>query len=161
MSAAFRSLLVTWRHRRPNRRFTLYSALGFSLAVHAAVLSLRLVDPQRFERLFRNSPLEVVLVNARSEEAPAIVEQAIQIKAAVVWMQEGIIHEQAADRARHSEVDDTGHPAGAHQDVLGRHVAMDDLERRPVEVRGVVRSPEPAKGADHDGDRDRERHEVA
>lgn len=78
MSAAFRSLLVTWRHRRPNRRFTLYSALGFSLAVHAAVLSLRLVDPQRFERLFRNSPLEVVLVNARSEEAPAEVQAVAQ-----------------------------------------------------------------------------------
>ena len=45
-------------------------------------------------------PVDTVLIFRRSEEAPAIVEQAIQIKAAVVWMQEGIIHEQAADRAR-------------------------------------------------------------
>lgn len=78
MSAALRSLLVAWRHRRRNRHSTLHLALGFSIAVHAALLSLRLVDPQRFERLFRSSPLEVILVNARSEEAPAQVQAVAQ-----------------------------------------------------------------------------------
>ena len=43
-----------------------------------------------------------MLIFRRSEEVPSVVQQAIQIKAAVVWMQEGIIHEQAADGARHA-----------------------------------------------------------
>jgi predicted CoA-binding protein len=31
---------------------------------------------------------------------PEIVDQAIQIKAKVVWMQEGIVHNEAAEKAR-------------------------------------------------------------
>lgn len=45
-------------------------ALMTSLAVHAAVLSVRFVDPERFRRVFEDSPLEVILVNARSQEVP-------------------------------------------------------------------------------------------
>ncbi len=44
--------------------------------------------------------VDVVDIFRRSEEVPAIVEQAIQIKAPVVWMQEGVIHEEAAAKAR-------------------------------------------------------------
>ncbi len=47
---------------------TLQIALLVSLAVHAALLTLRIVDPQRFDRIFQDTPLEVVLVNARSKE---------------------------------------------------------------------------------------------
>jgi periplasmic protein TonB len=49
---------------------TLQLALGASLAVHAALLTVRFVDPERFERVFRDTPLEVILVNARSKDAP-------------------------------------------------------------------------------------------
>ena len=49
---------------------TLQIALGISLAVHAVLLTVRIVDPERFDRIFRDSPLEVVLVNARSTESP-------------------------------------------------------------------------------------------
>ncbi|MBL8326984.1 MAG: energy transducer TonB, partial [Rubrivivax sp.] len=45
-------------------------ALLVSGAVHAALLMVRFVDPERFERAFRDSPLEVILVNARSREQP-------------------------------------------------------------------------------------------
>jgi len=45
-------------------------ALGFSVAVHAALLTVRFVDPEAFNRVFQDTPLEVVLVNARSNEAP-------------------------------------------------------------------------------------------
>lgn len=46
-------------------------ALLFSAGVHAAVLAVRFADPAGFDRMLRDTPLEVVLVNARSDEAPA------------------------------------------------------------------------------------------
>ena len=49
---------------------TLQIALGASVAVHAALLTVRFVDPQRFNRIFEDSPLEVILVNARTNEVP-------------------------------------------------------------------------------------------
>jgi protein TonB len=49
---------------------TLQIALGASFAVHAALLTVRIVDPEGFNRVFQDTPLEVVLVNARSNEKP-------------------------------------------------------------------------------------------
>lgn len=49
---------------------TLQIALAVSLLAHAALLTVRFVDPERFNRVFHDTPLEVVLVNARSDEAP-------------------------------------------------------------------------------------------
>jgi protein TonB len=39
--------------------------------VHAALLGVRFVDPEGFNRVFKDTPLEVILVNTRSGEAPA------------------------------------------------------------------------------------------
>ena len=44
--------------------------------------------------------MDVVLIFRRSEAVPPIVEQAIKIGAKVVWMQEGIVNEAAAETAR-------------------------------------------------------------
>ncbi len=49
---------------------TLQLALLISLGVHAALLTIRFVDPERFDRVFQDSPLEVILVNARSDQRP-------------------------------------------------------------------------------------------
>ena len=49
---------------------TLQWALIFSGALHAAVLTVRFVDPESIQRVFRDTPMEVILVNARSKEAP-------------------------------------------------------------------------------------------
>jgi protein TonB len=55
---------------------TLQLALGASIAVHGALLSVRFVDPESFNRVFQDTPLEVILVNARSNEK---VEKAMAI----------------------------------------------------------------------------------
>ena len=44
--------------------------------------------------------LDVVVIFRRPEFVPEVVEAAIRKGAKVVWMQEGVIHEQAAERAR-------------------------------------------------------------
>lgn len=45
-------------------------ALLISFGVHAALLTVRFVDPEGFKRVFEDLPLEVILVNARSSEPP-------------------------------------------------------------------------------------------
>ena len=45
-------------------------------------------------------PIDVVDVFRRSEAVPEIVEEAIKVGARTVWMQKGVIHEEAAARAR-------------------------------------------------------------
>ena len=47
---------------------TLQIALGISVAVHAALLGLRIVDPEGFNRVFEDTPLEVILVNTKTNE---------------------------------------------------------------------------------------------
>ena len=49
---------------------TLQLALGASITVHALLLTVRFVDPETFNRVFQDTPLEVVLVNARTAERP-------------------------------------------------------------------------------------------
>ena len=45
-------------------------ALGVSVAVHAVLLSVRFVAPEQFNRVFQDTPLEVILVNAHTQERP-------------------------------------------------------------------------------------------
>ncbi len=49
---------------------TLQWALGVSIAIHAVLLTVRFVDPEAFNRVFEDQPLEVILVNAKSNEKP-------------------------------------------------------------------------------------------
>ena len=60
-------LSVRLRNWRPS---VMQLALTISISLHAAVLGVRFVDPEDFNRVFLDTPLEVVLVNARSTEAP-------------------------------------------------------------------------------------------
>jgi hypothetical protein len=45
-------------------------------------------------------PVDIVDIFRRSEHVPEIVEAAIRIGAKAIWMQEGVVHEDAARRAR-------------------------------------------------------------
>jgi periplasmic protein TonB len=49
---------------------TLTWAILVSVAVHAVLLTVRFVDPEGFNRVFKDTPLEVVLVNAKTNEKP-------------------------------------------------------------------------------------------
>jgi predicted CoA-binding protein len=44
--------------------------------------------------------IDIVDVFRRAEEVPPVVESAIRVGAKVVWMQQGIAHEAAAEKAR-------------------------------------------------------------
>ena len=60
---------------------TLQIALGVSFAVHAVLLTVRFVDPEGFNRMFQDTPLEVILVNTntreKSEKARAIAQTSL------------------------------------------------------------------------------------
>lgn len=60
------------RFKLPRKFSTLQLALLFSVGVHAVLLGVRFVDPEGFNRVFQDTPLEVILVNSRSGEAPSV-----------------------------------------------------------------------------------------
>ena len=61
-------MLARWSWRNWSR---LQKALFISFAIHGALLTLRIADPERFDRLFSDAPLDVILVNTRAKaEAP-------------------------------------------------------------------------------------------
>lgn len=62
--------MSTWKRWLPTEWSTMHVAIAISVAVHAALLTFRFVDPQGFARTFTDTPLEVILVNARSTEPP-------------------------------------------------------------------------------------------
>lgn len=57
---------------------TLGLALTISVIVHAGLLTVRFVDPERFNRVFQDTPLEVILVNAKSNEKPDVAKAIAQ-----------------------------------------------------------------------------------
>jgi len=57
---------------------TLQIALGASILVHAVLLTTRFVDPESFNRVFHDTPLEVILVNARANEKPELAKAIAQ-----------------------------------------------------------------------------------
>lgn len=53
-------------------------ALGVSAALHSVVLTARFIDPEGFNRVFEDTPLEVILVNAKSQEKPEVAKAIAQ-----------------------------------------------------------------------------------
>ena len=61
----------------------LQKALFISFAIHGALLTLRIADPERFDRLFSDAPLDVILVNTRAKaDAPDKVQALAQTQLA-------------------------------------------------------------------------------
>lgn len=54
-------------------------ALVISVLMHAVVLSIRFINPEAFNRMFSDMPLEVILVNAQTHEKPANAQTIAQV----------------------------------------------------------------------------------
>jgi predicted CoA-binding protein len=54
----------------------------------------------------RDVPEKIDIVNIfrRPEFVPVIVDEAIRLKVPAIWMQEDVIHEKAAEKARHAGI---------------------------------------------------------
>ena len=48
--------------------------------------------------------IDIVDIFRRSEFVPQVVDEAIKLRVPVIWMQEGVIHEGAAERARQAGI---------------------------------------------------------
>lgn len=60
------------------RRITLLQwALGISLAIHGSLLMLKIAAPDQFDRIFQDSPLDVILVNTRAKDEEPDKAQAL------------------------------------------------------------------------------------
>lgn len=57
-------------------------ALGLSVAVHAGLVGFRFAAPETYNRVFQDTPLEVILVNARSQERPQDAQALAQVRLA-------------------------------------------------------------------------------
>jgi len=82
---------------------------GVSRYMQASGYRIIPVNPHETEVLGQKSypslddvpePFEIVDIFRRSEYVPEIVEAAIRKGAKVIWMQETVVHEAAAERAR-------------------------------------------------------------
>ncbi|HYL45576.1 MAG TPA: CoA-binding protein [Candidatus Limnocylindrales bacterium] len=90
-----------------NRRFR--PSYGVADYLKSAGYRILPVNPNQQEVLGEKSyarledlpvPVDIVDIFRRPEFVPEIVESAIRIGARAVWMQEGVIHPEAAERAR-------------------------------------------------------------
>ena len=85
------------------------ASLGVSRFMKSVGYSITPVNPNETEVLGQNAyatldevpdPIEIVNIFRRSEYVPEVVDAAIRRGAKVIWMQEGVVHAEAAKRAR-------------------------------------------------------------
>jgi uncharacterized protein len=89
------------RHYRPSYGVSEYMKSAGYRIVPVNPSETEVLGEKSYSRL-EDVPERVDIVNVfrRSEFVPEIVESAIRIGARAVWMQEGVIHPEAAERAR-------------------------------------------------------------
>ena len=69
--------IYSWITNPKNR--LLAWTLGFSVLLHVALLSLKIAAPETFNRIMGQTPLEIVLVNAKSATAPTQAQALAQV----------------------------------------------------------------------------------
>ena len=60
----------------------LFGALGFSVVVHLGFVGFRIAAPEAYNRVFQDTPFQVILVNARSLELPQQAQAMAQVSLA-------------------------------------------------------------------------------
>lgn len=70
IKSSLKSYLVSSLKQRIKDLSTLQIALIASFVLHIIPLTIRFVDPESFNRVFKDTPLEVILVNATTNEKP-------------------------------------------------------------------------------------------
>src|SRR5271154_6896996 len=73
--------------------------------------------------------IDIVDIFRRSEFVPEIVDAAIRINARAIWMQEGVIHHEAAERARRA-----GLFVQMNSCILKEHVRRLRLTKEPADI---------------------------
>jgi protein TonB len=95
------------------QRHTLAWALGVSLLVHAVLMAWRFADPESFQRVFEDTAMEVVLVNARSDGPPERAQAIAQVHSAGGGNAPG--QQRASSPLPPSTVQESGTDIGAMQ----------------------------------------------
>jgi predicted CoA-binding protein len=91
--------------RRPSYRVSLYmQSQGYRII--PVNPNIRQWEGEKAYASLLNVPEKIDIVNVfrRPDAVPEVVEQAIWIKAPVLWMQEGVIHQKAAEKARQAGI---------------------------------------------------------
>ena len=113
-------------------------SFGVAKYLQAAGYRIIPVNPQETEVLGQKSyprledvpeKVDTVEIFRRPEFVPDIVDSAIRIGARAVWMQEGVIHHDAAERARRA-----GLFAQMNACILKEHVRRLRLTKEPAEL---------------------------
>ena len=131
-------------------------AIAISVSLHAAVLGVRFVDPEDFNRVFQDTPLEVVLVNARTTEAPTKAQAIAQANLAGGGEAEaGIATSPMAPSPNEAVGDDQADVARSReiQEQQQEQQQLLDQVRRDIAAMPV---PDPRKAAPTQAEREQE-----
>lgn len=90
---------------RPSHGVAAYmQSQGYRIVPVNPTITDALGEPSYGSLLDVKEKIDVVNIFRRPEFVPAVVDQAIQLKVPAIWMQEGVIHEQAAEKARRAGI---------------------------------------------------------
>jgi predicted CoA-binding protein len=90
---------------RPSHGVAAYmQAQGYRILPVNPTITEALGEPSYGSLLEVKERIDVVNIFRRPEFVPAVVDQAIQLKVPAIWMQEGVIHEPAAEKARRAGI---------------------------------------------------------
>lgn len=90
---------------RPSHGVAAYmQSQGYRILPVNPTITDALGEPSYGSLLDVKEKIDVVNIFRRAEFVPAVVDQAIQLKVPVIWMQEGVIHEPAAEKARRAGI---------------------------------------------------------
>ena len=79
-------------------------AQGYKIIPVNPTIESALGEPSVPTLLDVKEKIDIVDVFRRPEFVPEVVDQAIQLKVPAIWLQEGVVHEAAADKARQAGI---------------------------------------------------------